>query len=299
MRIFELKEIKQTISFAADLEELIKSQKAAFVDFSSGLYKVPPPMQFVFPEYHSDCHIKGGYRHENKNLVIKIATGSPSTGGGVILIFAADTGALKIILHDRGFLTTLRTAIAGIIVSELAPWHPQNIGIIGSGNLGTMLYDLIRLKYPTANTMIYARNKRKAKAITDNVCDSIEELVTKCDVIFTATSASHILIHDINNGSNKTIIGLGSDDEHKTELATDIFGKGDVVIVDSQSQAAKFGDVARAIRSGIITPTSCMELGNALKTGITAGTKTIIADLSGIAAQDVAIAEFVLSRLQI
>lgn len=40
-----------------------------------------------------------------------------------------------------------------------------------------------------------------------------------------------------------------------------------------------------------------MELGEALKSGICLNTKIIIADLSGIGAQDVAITEFILSKI--
>lgn len=62
-------------------------------------------------------------------------------------------------------------------------------------------------------------------------------------------------------------------------------------------QAAKFGDVARALKEGIISQDALMELGAVLKPGVSENTKTIIADFSGIGAQDVAIAKFILSRL--
>lgn len=297
MKIFELAEIKQAIDFTIDLEDLINSQKAAFIDFSSGLYDVPMPMQFIFPEYHSDCHIKGGYRQGSKNLVIKIANGSPFGSNGIILVFSADTGKLKAILRDEGLLTTVRTAIAGIIVAELIPFRIENIGIIGSGNLAKMLYDLVHLKYPHTHTTVYARNMDKAKNITDNICGSAEELVAKCDLIFTATSSEDPIIQDIDATFNKAIIALGSDDEHKGELSLGLFKKSDIVIVDSKQQALRFGDVAKAITSGVISPDSLTELGSILKSGISRNTKTIIADFSGIAAQDVAITELILSRL--
>lgn len=57
------------------------------------------------------------------------------------------------------------------------------------------------------------------------------------------------------------------------------------MIVDSKMQAAKFGDVARALKAGIVPKDALMEF-----------VKTIIADFSGIGAQDVAMAEFVLSK---
>lgn len=69
-----------------------------------------------------------------------------------------------------------------------------------------------------------------------------------------------------------------------------------MLIVDS-IQAAKFGDVSKALKAGIITKKALSELGIILKSGLHANAKTIIADLSGIGAQDVAMTEFVLSRL--
>lgn len=46
MKIFSLEQIQESINIAKDLGELISSQKAAFIDYSSGLYDVPVPMQF-------------------------------------------------------------------------------------------------------------------------------------------------------------------------------------------------------------------------------------------------------------
>jgi len=121
--------------------------------------------------------------------------------------------------------------------------------------------------------------------------------VAKCDVVFTTTSSVEPIIYAIPKSKNKAIIGLGSDDEHKSEIAPQSFKAADMVIVDSKLQAAKFGDVARALKDGIITQDALMELGAVLKPGASGNIKTIIVDFSGIGAQDVAMAEFVLSRL--
>lgn len=296
MKIIELSEIKETLNLARDLEDLINSQKDAFIGFSSALYDVPLPMQFMFPEFHSDCHIKGGYRHKSEHLVIKIANSGRLGNRGVLLVFNSATGELKYILRDDGFLTTLRTAVGGIIVSEIIPWSIKNIGIIGSGNLAKILHELVGHKYPHATTMLYARHQDKAKAIGANVCESAAELIAKCDLVFTATSSETALVDNVDMNMNKAIIALGSDDALKRELALDLFAKSDVVIVDSKIQAIKFGDVAKAIASQIIPFTSLRELGEVLKSGIPESTQTIIADFSGIGAQDVAMSEFILSK---
>lgn len=155
----------------------------------------------------------------------------------------------------------------------------------------------MRAKYHKANILIYARNKARALAISDLICDSAEDLVAKCDVVFTATSSVEPIIYAISKHKNKAIIGIGSDDEHKSEIAPQLFKAADMVIVDSKIQAAKFGDVSRALKEDIINQDTLMELGAALKSGVSENTKTIIADFSGIGAQDVAMAEFILSRL--
>jgi ornithine cyclodeaminase len=121
--------------------------------------------------------------------------------------------------------------------------------------------------------------------------------MAKCDIVFTTTSSVAPIIYAIVEHKNKAIIGLGSDDEHKSEISPHLFSEADMVIVDSKLQAAKFGDVARALKEGIISQDALIELGAVLKSGVPERTKTIIADFSGIGAQDVAMAEFLLSRI--
>lgn len=298
MKIFSLEQIQESINISEDLEDLINSQKAAFMDYSADLYDVPSPMQFVFPWSRSDCHIKGGYRQGGEHFVVKVAGSSKFGNNGAVLVFDVESCELKAILQDKGFLTTLRTAIEGMIVLQLMPWTLHNVGIIGSGSLAGQLYELVREKYPKANVMLYARNKVRATTIGDLVCNSAQDLVTKCDVVLTTTSSLEPIIYAIPEKSRNTaIIGLGSDDEHKSEIAPQLFKAADMVIVDSKIQAAKFGDVSSALKEGIITKDPLMELGAVLQSGISEDSKTIIADFSGIGAQDVAMAEFVLLRL--
>ena len=59
----------------------------------------------------------------------------------------------------------------------------------------------------------------------------------------------------------------------------------------SSLQAAKYGDTSRALRNDFIVKDDLIELGEALKS------KIIIADLSGMDAQDVAITEFILPKI--
>lgn len=297
MKIFTLTQIQQVIDISANLDALLGSQRRAFIDFTDGLYQSPLPMQMAFSKYNSDCHVKAAYRQDSETFVTKIANSSQYGIDGAILLFSARTGQLQAMLHDNGWLTVLRTAIAGMLASELLHWQIHNIGIIGSGHLAKMLYDVAKMRYPKAHIHLYARNKNKALNITHDICASADELVAKCDLIFTATSSSAPIIKTSQCASPKAIIALGSDDEHKQEIAYELFEQSDCIIVDSKQQAVKFGDVANSISAGIIKIDQTTELGHALEYGIPDSAKLIIADFSGIAAQDCAMAEFILSRL--
>jgi ornithine cyclodeaminase len=298
MKIFDKKDILAFIDMKTDLEALIQSQKAAFKHFSEGLYDVPMPMQFIFKEYGSDCHIKAGFKQGSPYLVVKLASSGLEGNNGTLLVFKADNGKLIAILQDEGYLTTLRTAITGIIALEQIPWDTQNIGIVGSGSLAKTLHSLLSVKHPNKNTLVYARNRNKALSITDNICDSINKLINQCDLIFTATSAENPIIHDFRTQGNQAIIALGSDDLHKKELSLEMYAKSELVIVDSKHQALQLGDVSKALASNRIAADALVELGKILSSKIPISAKTIIADFSGIGAQDVAITEFVLSKLQ-
>ncbi|MCX7343744.1 MAG: hypothetical protein NT128_06350 [Proteobacteria bacterium] len=73
MKIFDIKKIQQVINQEQDLEEIIETQKQAFIDFTSGLFEVPLPMQLSFPNQQGDCHVKAGFKKQGNIFVIKVA----------------------------------------------------------------------------------------------------------------------------------------------------------------------------------------------------------------------------------
>ncbi|RUR05258.1 hypothetical protein [Legionella sp. km772] len=295
MKIIELYEIKNLLDLKNNFNVLISCLKQAFKNFSAGAYTVPMPMHFNFPEFSSDSHLKGAYRQGSTDFVIKIANGSALGAEGIILVFDCKTGAPIAMLRDQGYLTTVRTALAGLIVMELLPWECKTIGIAGSGSLALMLHELILKQYPRCTVYGYARNQTKLTSLNCELVNSAEALQENCEVIFTATSAKSPLFSNDNFNAYSAFIALGSDDEHKRELSTALFTKADCIVVDSMSQALVFGDVAHAQRDNPIED-KLIELGSALTQKKLMGQK-IIADFSGIAAQDVAMVEFILSRI--
>jgi ornithine cyclodeaminase len=92
------------------------------------------------------------------------------------------------------------------------------------------------------------------------------------------------------------ITAVGADTPEKQELDPYILKMADIVVADSISQCVERGDIAHAVRAGIITAHSLVELGHVIS-GAAAGrsseSQITVADLTGVAVQDIQIAKAV------
>jgi ornithine cyclodeaminase len=89
---------------------------------------------------------------------------------------------------------------------------------------------------------------------------------------------------------------MGSDDHGKQELAAALLGKADIVVADSISQCVDHGECFHAVKDGSITEESILELGNVIKDpaiGRSNDNQITVADLTGVAIQDIQIAKMV------
>ena len=120
---------KEQILKCLDNIDLINSIEKGFVEYSRGNSVVPPVGELLFENPPGDVHIKYGYIKNQDNYVVKIASGFSknenlglSSSHGVMVMFDNKTGYLKCVLHDEGYLTNVRTAIAGAICAKhIAP----------------------------------------------------------------------------------------------------------------------------------------------------------------------------------
>lgn len=313
MKIYFIEEIKHTISFTQDLAKLLDSQRQAFIDYSKGLIYVPQPLQMTFTNPSGDCHIKAGVRAKDELFVVKIATGFynntnqglPSIDGA-FLLFSTKTGLLEAILCDGGYLTLLRTALAAGVAAQTTPFPINKIGIVGTGGLANLILQVLRLLFPSVAIQVWGRNFVKAKSLVVDdprisTTNSISELLQNSNLVITATASTKPIIHAKNISDNVHIIALGADEPGKQELDVSVFKMADQVIVDSKEQALRFGDSFHAMNAGIINSEKLEELGKILITNsiTTSQTTIMITDLSGIAAQDIAISSYVLNKIMI
>jgi ornithine cyclodeaminase len=314
-KILELDEIRQ----AVDVAQLIEEIEAGFVLYSEGKVKVPPVGFLHIDEPPGDVHIKYGYVTGDDYWVMKIASSfyenasfSLPVADGLVLVFSQKTGQLKLILMDKCWLTDMRTAAAGAVAARhLAPARVTGIGIVGTGVQARLQLELLRSVVDCRRALVWGRNPDKVDSMIEELRNrsqirdwdielsaaaSVDELTERCNLIVTTTPAREPLIMADQVRPGTHITAMGSDDYGKQELDAALLAKADLVVADSISQCVDHGECCPAVRDGYIAEDSILELGNIIKdasSGRTGDEQITVADLTGVAIQDIQIARMV------
>jgi len=313
MKIIELNQIKKIMASI----DVIPCIEQAFVAYSKGDAVMPSVGELIFTHPPGDVHIKYGYIRGGDYYVIKVASGfyenakmDLPVNNGLMLLADQKTGVFKAILLDEGYLTQLRTAAAGAIAAKyLAPRVVHHIGIVGTGEQARLQLFYLRHVVKCKKIMVWGRDDNKLlqfkneemfKGLEIEVTRDISEMAFCCNLIVTATPASSPLLFakDIQPGTH--ITAIGADSSHKQELHQDVFTKADIVAVDSVLQCIERGDVAHAVRDNVIKQENLIELGSIIDSqhiGRANDAQITVADLTGLAVQDLQIAKAVLNAV--
>ena len=304
----------------AEIEGLIDLSVAgtaieqAYVAASRGLVNLPPVGHITFPDVAADCHIKYGHMHGDPHFVVKIATGFPHnteqglpTGNGLSLVLSAQTGVVMAMLHDEMVLTDIRTGLGGAIATRtLARADSTDMLIVGTGPQALRQIESHLAWIGGHLTFkVWGRAAHKAEAIAQTMKDrctitavtDLETAVRSADIIVTTTGATAPLIKADWVAQGTHITAVGADAPGKQELETQLVAQADVLVADSGAQCLDHGEVSHAFASATPVTAALVELGHALSEeaqGRTDAQQISIADLTGIAAQDIAIARVVL-----
>ena len=309
MLIINSSQLNSLINLNSSISELLENQREALVGYSQNKIFCPPPLQLDFMVEQGDCHIKAAAQVDGDFFSVKCATGfyrntkkGLNSGDGVLLFFCQQTGMLEMILHDEGWLTTLRTALSALIFYDMTPWKIKNIGILGNGQVSQMLTRLLKIYSAEIPIHLWTRNyneknKLKAQETSVRICKSIKELIKHCDVIFTTTPSRTSLINDFGL-PQQHLIAIGADGKNKQELGPHLFGQADNVYTDSRQQATHYGDSSYAIEQNYIASNNLKELGDLIYQSQSMIGDRIISDLTGIAAQDLCIAKRIKQIIQ-
>ncbi len=312
--ILNSEEIKECVKFNAELIPIIED---AFTSLSLGKTVMPPILRVDIEKYHGESDVKAAYIEGLDSFAVKVASGffnNPKLGlpssNGLMILLDSQTGVIKSVLLDKGYLTDVRTAIAGAIASKyLSNSNSSKVAIIGAGIQARMQLEALTLVRDIKNVNVWSRDIKKAHAYIENVgkninlnfqaFDNINEVVKNTDILITTTPSKKPLIDFSALPKGIHITAMGSDAEEKNELNPNIIKNCDAYVPDSQSQTSILGELNHAIKNNLIKNDMIFddlgkiilnpELGRKNTHDIT------VADLTGTGVQDTAIARYAYS----
>ncbi len=308
-------ELRNAVKLDGDAVQCIEN---AFATLADGKVVMPPILSMAIHEFNGEVDVKTAFVPGIDSFAIKVSPGffdNPKLGlpstSGLMILFSARTGVLEALLLDNGYLTDIRTAAAGAVAAQhLSRDGSNTAAIIGAGMQARLQLEALTLVRPITSAQIWARDAGKADAAANELTNrlalpviakpTVEEAVTGTDIVVTTTPATDPLIQPGMLSAGQHVTAMGSDQEGKNEIATQVLGACDLYVPDRRSQTEKLGELHHAIAQGAIhADMQCPELGDIVAgkhPGRTSADQITIADLTGTGLQDTAIATLARQR---
>ena len=314
-KVFDWNQIEPILSKI----DVIEPMKQGFIDYSRGLAEIPPVGELIMEDPPGDVHIKYGYLKGGNHYVIKIASGfvgnnefGIKAGQGMMLLFDIKTGQPLAILIDEANLTDIRTGIAGAITSsELASKNVNEVLIVGTGVQARYQAKYICQEMGISKVIFWGRDESKINKIANDINlnnveikieKNLESAVRSSKLIITTTSAKSPLIDSEWVQPGTHITAVGSDTHNKCELDYNILAKANLIVADSIEQNVLRGEIHQALKHDAINEADLIEIGEIFENpekGRKNDQDITVADLTGVAVQDLVIAEAVYNTLEV
>jgi ectoine utilization protein EutC len=299
----------------------LKAVETAFSAYAKGQAELPAVINLDVPEHRGEVHVKAGYLHAGPYYAVKMASGfldnarlGLPTSDGMVLVFDAKTGAVAALLLDNGYITDLRTGVAGAVAAKhLARAKVGTVAVVGSGAQARYQIRSLALVRKVGEVRIWGRHKEKAAACIQELsppepatdfrfvqASSVREATEGADIVITVTASHEPLVQADWIAPGALVIAVGSDDADKQELDVAVLARADRIVADSLPQCLCLGEIHHAVEKGAISKEKVSaELGQitaGLKPGRTSDDEVIVCDLTGVGVQDIAAASLVLAR---
>ncbi|WFM72118.1 cyclodeaminase [Halomonas sp. CKK8] len=293
----------------------LSAVEAGFAALGRGEVVQPPILSMAIEEANGEVDVKTAHVRGAERFAIKVSPGffdNPALGlpslNGLMLVLSARTGLVEAVLFDEGYLTQVRTALAGAIAARhLSRETSRRVTVLGAGEQAERQVQALRLVRDLDTLDVWARRREGAEAYAErmratglavNVHDSVNPACQEADIIVTATPSRTPLLHARDLPAGVHVTAMGSDSPEKRELDASVLIRADAFVCDTRAQSEGNGEL-KALEGGEV-PFKVHELGRVIAEGqrlrLTDDTLTVC-DLTGTGVQDTAIANFALSRL--
>lgn len=299
-------------------DEAVACVRSAFETLAAGSVVMPPILRLDIADANGEVDVKTAYVPGLLRFAIKISPGffdNPAMGlsstNGMMAVLSTRTGLLEALLLDNGYLTDVRTAAAGAVAADhLAREDARSVAIIGAGMQARMQLEALALVREIDEVRVWARDDQKAQVFAQRVAadrgldakvfPTARDAMRGADIVITTTPAATPLVEAEWLEPGQHVTAMGSDAEHKNEIAPQALLRADLYVADSLSQTRRLGELHHAIAAGLIAPDAPFAELGAIIAGAHRGRESAaeitIADLTGTGVQDTAIADLACVR---
>ena len=317
VKLYTESELRQVITLDQGMIDLMAE---TFAQLSQGKVVMPPILSMVIAEHHGEVDVKTAYVPGMDGFALKISPGffnNPQLGlpslNGLVVYFAAQTGLIKALFMDNGYLTDVRTAAAGGLAARAsAPSVVETAAVIGSGIQARLQAQAAFLERPFSRLLVAGRNAGHAKACADDLNLYFDDKVTvetadaetavrSSQLVITTTPATEPVVQAEWLHPRLHITAMGSDQGEKNEIDPAAIVAADRYICDRFSQVEILGEWRAALASGLALPHQPIELGQVINGDAQARAhddEITICDLTGTGAQDTAIGGYAFELLE-
>jgi len=306
VRILTEAELRQCAGADAQSLQTIEN---AFTWLQQNRVMMPPIMHIEVSEHAGDVDIKSAYVKGCDRFAVKLASGffnNPKLGlpssSAMVVMFSAKTGFCEAVFLDNGYLTDLRTGLAGAVAAKyLARETIGTVGVVGAGAQARYQIECLRLVRDFNRLLVHSRSMERAQLYADEMRDKLsiavevvplEQVVRESEIVVTTTAAHEPLIHSDWLHPGLHITAMGSDLSGKQELAPDVLSVADLIVCDRFDQCFSMGEMQH-VREGLTRDAAhVIELGELTSAAFEyqrKDTDITICDLTGTGVQDTAI----------
>lgn len=314
IRVFTEAELRDVVPLAADDLTPIAE---GFARLAAGKVEQPPILRVDVPEHHGEIDVKAAHVQGWDSFAVKMSTGffdNParglSTSYGLMVLVSAETGVTLGVLLDNGYLTRIRTALAGGLAADLlARRDSASVAILGAGDQARWQLRALKFVRDVQRVRVWARRTEQSEAYAADMAAELdlevepvglaETAVKGADIVVTTTPATEPILERTWLSAGTHVTAMGSDAENKRELSASVLTAADLVVCDHPPQSRRLGELRPldddALES-LSGPVPLGEIVSGAHSGRTSDSQITVCDLTGTGVQDTVIARIAYQR---
>ncbi|MDP1853701.1 MAG: alanine dehydrogenase [Candidatus Omnitrophota bacterium] len=303
---------RSTIEEIVDVRRSITAVEEVFFEYGRNRIQMPPKIYLYLGKYRGDFRAMPAYVEKLDKCVLKWVNVHPDNkkfglpAVMAIIILSDPKNGMPLCIMDGTYATAIRTGAAGAVAAKyLARANSKIIGLIGCGVQARAQLAAISKIFSFSMIKIWDTSSGYTKKFIDEInvpgaeifkSKAIKECVSGCDIVVTTTPSRKPLIRLEWLKKGAHINAIGADAPGKEELEPRIL-KNAKIVVDSWEQARHSGEINVPLKKGMITKKDIYadigEIACGRKSGRASENEITVFDSTGLAIQDVAIADLI------